>query len=241
VVAAQGASDITLEVFNPLNPTAVSGTAVIFAEDSGKPGKLLAGLIISENHPLMKNLNWQGLMLRDTFGIPPREGDLPLLWQGERPLILLRMQENLPQLIFNFDIRYSNAARLPAFGLLVYRFLSARRAEKVVFEAANVATRQRVLVAGIGSVAAPDFPGFFSAKATDGRVLLDGAAQFSDSRESDFTMASSGHSETDPAEPMRRKHSVGESMEPIWLFLLGALMLWNWYLTGGLARRPLPA
>jgi hypothetical protein len=241
VVAPESTSDVTLEVSNPLNPRAVSGTAVIFAEDSGKPGKLLTGLIISENHPLMKNLNWQGLMLRDTFGITPRESDLPLLWQGEKPLILLRMQENHSQLIFNFDIRYSNAARLPAFGLLVYRFLSARRGEKVAYEAANVATRQRISVAGIGTIAAPDLPDFFSAKAADGRVLLDGAAQFSDPRESDFTMASSGRSETDPVEPIRRKHSVGESMEPIWLFLLGALMLWNWYLTGGPARRPLPA
>ena len=236
-VTLDGTSDISLEVSNPLMPKAFSDAALIFAEDSGKPGRLLSGLIVSENHPLMKNLNWQGLIARDTFGIAPRESDSPLLWQGERPLIFMRMRDNLPQLIFNFDIRHSNAARLPAFGILIYRFLSARRAEKVAYEAANVETRQKISVAGGGSVAAPDVPDFFSIKAPDGSVLFDGAARFSDSRESDFGLAWSGHSQTDSVESARQRHAAGESMEPVWLLLVAALMLWNWYLTGSPCAR----
>jgi hypothetical protein len=233
--------DVSLGVSNPLSPRTFSDAAMIFAEDSGKPGKLLFGLIVAENHSLMTNLNWQGLIARDTFGVAYREGDLLLLWQGGRPLIFLRMRDNLPQLVFNFDIRHSNAARLPAFGLLVYRFLSARRAEKVAYEAANVETRQRISVAGVGTIVAPDLPGFFSGKSSDGTILFDGAAQFSDVRESDFLMASSGRSDAALLEPVRRRHSAGESLEPVWLLLVAALMLWNWYLTGSRAPAPLGA
>ncbi|HET7239035.1 MAG TPA: BatA domain-containing protein, partial [Terrimicrobiaceae bacterium] len=178
--AAGGTPDISLEVSNPLSPSAVSRPAIIFAEDSGKPGKLLSGPIVSENHSLMKDLNWQGLVARDTFGVAYRDHDSPLLWQGGRPLIFLRATDNAPQLVFNFDVRHSNAARLPAFGLLLHRFLSARRAEKVAYEAANVETRQRIAVAGVGPVVAPEMPEFFSLKGTDDHVLFDGAARFSD-------------------------------------------------------------
>jgi hypothetical protein len=237
-LAAGEAQDASLEIFNPLNPRVFTGAAMVFAEDSGRPGKLLSGLIVSENHPLMENLNWHGLIARDTFGVTYREGDTPLLWQGGRPLIFLRVRDGFPQLIFNFDIRQSNAERLPAFGLLVYRFLAARRAEKVAFEAANVQTRQKISVAGVGPVAAPDMPGFFSINAPDGRLVFDGAAQFADSRESDFGSAASGRSEESSVESIRERHAAGESLEPIWLLLVAALMMWNWYLTGSPVRTP---
>jgi Aerotolerance regulator N-terminal len=240
-IAGSGTPDLSLEVSNPLNPSVVPGAAMIFAEDSGKPGKLLSGQIVAENHPLMRDLNWQGLVARDTFGVSYRESDSPLLWQAWRPLIFLRMRDNLPQLVFNFDIRHSNATRLPAFGLLIHRFLSARRAEKVAYEAANVETRQRISVAGVGSIAAPEKPEFFSIKGPDGSIVFDGAARFSDVRESDFRMASSARSDLDPTGAARTKHSAGESMEPIWLSLVAAFMLWNWYLTGSPVRAPLRA
>ncbi|HEY5743360.1 MAG TPA: hypothetical protein VIS99_12555, partial [Terrimicrobiaceae bacterium] len=198
--------------------------------------RLLSGLLVSENHPLMENLNWQGLIARDTFGVPYRQGDVPLLWQGERPIIFLRSKDGFSQLVFNFDIRQSNARRLPAFGLLTYRFLAARRAEKVAAEAANVQTRQRFSVAGIGSVAAPDEPNFFSVQGSEGNVLFDGAAQFLDSRESDFALCASGRSEHRSVLPIRQRNSAGESLEPIWLLIAGGLMLWNWQLTGKPAR-----
>jgi len=237
-IATSETQDISLEVFNPLTPRAFSGASVVFAEDSGRPGKLLSGLIVSENHPLMENLNWQGLIARDTFGITYHDGDTALLWQGGRALIFMRTRDNLPQLIFNFDIRQSNAARLPAFGLLMYRFFGMRRAEKLALEAANVETRQKISVAGVGSVAAPDVPGFFSINGPDGSVLFDGAAQFSDSRESDFSLATSGRSEDRSVELTRQSNAAGESLEPVWLLLVAALMLWNWYLTGSPAPTP---
>jgi Aerotolerance regulator N-terminal len=237
-IATDGGQDVSFEAFNPLAPRAFAGAAIVFAEDSGMPGKLLSGTIFAENHSLMESLNWQGLVARDTFGISFHDGDMPLLWQGERALIFLRIRDQSPQLMFNFDIRQSNAVHLPAFGLLIYRFLATRRAEKVAPEAANVETRQKFSVAGVGAILAPDVPGFFSVKGPDGGVLFDGAAQFSDSRESDFRQAANGRIENHSVESIRQSHATGEFLDPVWLLLAAALMLWNWFLTGAPVRPP---
>jgi len=237
--AAEG-SDVSLDVYSPLAPQVQKNAALIFVEDSAREQKPLAGLIIAENHPLMENLNWQGLIARDTFGMPFREGDAALLWQGSRPLIFLRTQGQSPQLVFNFDVRRSNAMRLPAFALLAHRFFSTVRANKVAPESANVETRQQVAVAGLDAVRAPDAPDFFAAKAADGTVLFDGAAHFADSRESDFRAASSGSNVNAALESVRQSHARGEFLNPFWAVLLAALMLWNWWLTGGPPARLRP-
>jgi Aerotolerance regulator N-terminal len=237
-IATDGGQDVSFEVFNPLTPRAFAGAGIVFAEDSGTPEKLLSGTLVAENHLLMESLNWQGLVARDTFGITFHDGDVPLLWQGGRALIFLRMQDKSPQLIFSFDIRQSNAVHLPAFGLLIYRFLATRRAEKVAPEAANVETRQKISVAGVGAILAPDVPDFFSVKGPDGSVLFDGASQFSDFRESDFRQAASGRIENHSVESIRQSHATGEFLDPAWLLLVAALMLWNWFLTGAPLRPP---
>jgi len=230
-------SDVSLDVYHPLTPQVQMGSALIFVEDSAKEQKPLNGLIIAENHPLMENLNWQGLIARDTFGMPFREGDAALLWQGSRPLIFLRTRGQSSQLIFNFDVRRSNATRLPAFALLAHRFFSSLRANKVAWESANVETRQQITVAGAGAVCAPDEPDFFAAKAADGAVLFEGAAHFADSRESDFRAASRGSTVDAAVETVRQSHTRGEGLDPVWAVLLAALMLWNWWLTGAPSAR----
>jgi hypothetical protein len=155
-IATDGGQDVSFEAFNPLAPRAFAGAAIVFAEDSGMPGQLLSGTVFAENHSLMESLNWQGLVARDTFGISFHDGDMPLLWQGERALIFLRIRDQSPQLMFNFDIRQSNAVHLPAFGLLIYRFLATRRAEKVALEGENVETRQKFSVTGVGGILVPE-------------------------------------------------------------------------------------
>ena len=60
-IATDGGQDVSFEAFNPLTPRAFAGAAIVFAEDSGMPGKLLSGTIFAENHSLMESLNWQGL------------------------------------------------------------------------------------------------------------------------------------------------------------------------------------
>ncbi len=226
------AADVALEVYNPLAPKMPAGAAVVFVEDAGKSGKPLAGLLVAENHALMENLNWQGLVARDTFGVPFREGDIALLWQGGRPLIFLRTQAGRPQLVFNFDIRQSNAARLPAFPLLAHRYFALLRAEKPACEAANVETRQSLEIAGAGVVVAPERPDFFSAKTPDGALIFDGAAQFGDTRESDFSTASRGRSPEIAVESIRQANARGDFLDPVWAAVLAGLMFWNWLLTG---------
>ena len=225
-------ADVALAVYSPLSPGMPSGAAIVFVEDAGKGGKPLPGLMITENHPLMENLNWQGLIANDTLGVPVREGDQTLLWQGGRRLIFLRSQENKTQLVFNFDVRQSNATRLPAFPLLLHRFFGQIREEKPAYEAANVETRQTVTVAGAGTVRAPERPGFFSAKTSDGKTIFDGAAQFGDTRESDFRSASTGKSPLPSVEAIRQTNARGAFLDPLWAMVLAALMLWNWLLTG---------
>ena len=225
-------------VYSPLTPQTQKGAALIFVEDSAKEQKPLSGLIIAENHPLMENLNWQGLVARDTFGMPFREGDSALLWQGSRPLIFLRTQDQSSQLVFNFDVRRSNALRLPAFALLAHRFFSTVRTNKVAPESANVETRQQIPVAGVGEIRAPAVPGFFAANGAEGTPLFDGAAHFADARESDFLKASSGSNVQAAVETIRQSHARGEFLNPLWAVLLAGLMLWNWFLTGAPAVRP---
>lgn len=224
--------DVALEVYNPLAPALPTGAAVIFVEDAGKSSKPLSGLVVAETHPLTENLNWQGLVARDTFGVPFREGDTVLLWQGARPLIFLRTQEGGPQLVFNFDVRQSNAARLPAFPLLLHRFFSLLREEKPAYEALNVETRQALVVAGAGAVTAPERPDFFQAKTSAGVLVFDGAAQFGDTRESDFSQAAAGRSAGVAGEAIRQANARGEALDPLWAAVLAGLMFWNWLLTG---------
>lgn len=233
-----GRVDVSMVTASPLTPQAVPGSAVIFVEDADAPQKPMQGMIVAENHPLMENLNWQGLIARETFGLPFGENDTALLWQGSRPLIFLRNEGGSSQLIFNFDIRQSNAARLPAFALLVHRFFNSLREGKIAYEAVNAEARQTFSVAGVGPVKAPAEPGFFSAKGSDEVVLFDGAAQFSDTRESDFSGASSARSDDGTVEAIRQNHEQGEFLEPLWMFLLAGLMFWNWYLTGAPRRSP---
>jgi hypothetical protein len=224
--------DVSLAVYSPIAPTLPNEAAVVFVEDVGKASKPLPGLIVAESHPLMESLTWQGLIARDTLGVPFREGDAALLWQGERPLIFLRSQDGRPQLIFNFDVRQSNAARLPAFPLLLHRFFGQLRKEKPAYEAANVDTRQTVEIAGAGSHQAPERPDFFAVKGTGGQVIFDGAAQFGDTRESDFMAASAGRSADLAVETTRQANARGEFLDPLWAVLLAGLMFWNWVLTG---------
>jgi hypothetical protein len=237
---SSGAPDVSLAVYSPLAPALPNGAAVVFVEDVGKSNKPLSGLVVAEAHPYLENLNWQGLLARDTLGVPFREGDAALLWQGGRPLIFLRWQDSRPQLIFNFDIRQSNATRLPAFPLLVHRFFESLRKEKVAYEAANVETRQALEVAGAGPQRAPVEPGFFAIRGSDNQLLFDGAAQFGDTRESDFSAAATGRSADLAVETLRQAHARGEFLDPLWAALLAGLMFWNWVLTGR-AKDPSPA
>lgn len=227
-----GTADLVLAVYDPLSPALPKTSAIVFVKDSGQTSHPQTGLLVAENHPLMESLNWQGLIARETLGVPFRDGDIPLLWQGSRPMIFLRPEGDSLRLIFNFDVRRSNAARLPAFALLIHRFLAGQRKAKPAYEAANVETRQQLFLAGHGAVQAPNDPQFFSEKDAGGKALFDGAAQFADVRESDFREAAPWRGESAAVQASRQAHAAGAALDPLWALLLAGLMVGNWFATG---------
>ena len=172
------------------------GPGIFFAAPEKERPDYLSGEIVAQNHPLTDGLNWNGLICKATAPISPEDGDEPLLWQGGRPLVFLRGAHAKRELVVNFDLHQSNADRLPAFIVLVNRFLETIRAEKVQFEQRNVETNQLLEVAGNPAgppprilkddspqpLRAPAAPGFFEV-AQGARTLLAGAALFADDRE----------------------------------------------------------
>lgn len=126
-------------------PTERSGIFFLFDEKGGDA--LRPGLIAADQHPLMNGLSWQGLLTRNEKGLSTTNSDRTLLWQGNAPLIFLREYGRTHQLVFNFDVAHANADRLPAFVLLIRRFVESLRSEKIALEACNVELNQPLDIA----------------------------------------------------------------------------------------------
>ena len=102
----------------------------------------MQGKLLAESHPLMDHLNWDPLIVRSSLQIPRKEIDTVLLWQEKTPLIMLRDNGQTQQLLFNFDIKGSNALKLPAFIILVHRFAEELRQQKPALERRVLETAQ---------------------------------------------------------------------------------------------------
>ena len=240
-----GPADVNLALFSATPPT---GHTVLFATGD-ETRDYLTGDVLAENHPLTTGLGWNGLLCKAVSPVPPREGDEVLLWQGERPLVFLRGGSVGRSLVVNFDVRQSNADRLPAFVVLLNRFLESVRAEKVGFERLNVELNQRLEVAaaphlpapqgpgGEVPLRAPAAPGFFEVT-QDKRPLLTGAAYFSDVRMADFHDAATLDTLADKKSKLIERNSQQDILWPVGALLLGAVCLTNWAATGGRASRP---
>ena len=199
---------------------------------------------MAENNPLTAGLSWNGLLCKQTDPIPAKDGDEVLLWQGERPLVFLRGGRVNRALVVNFDVRQSNADRLPAFVVLLHRFLESIRAEKVAPERLNVETDQALTLAsdpaqgplkssaGDYAARAPSAPGFFEVT-QGGRPLLTAAAYFSDAREADFRDAAAADTTSGDRAKLVEHNSQQDILWPLFALLLGAACLANWALTGG--------
>ena len=220
------------------------GHAILFPPPAEPAPKYLPGELVAEDHPLNSGLNWNGLLCKNTNPLATKEGDEVLLWQGERPLIFLRGGRADRSLIVNFDLRQSNADRLPAFVVLLHRFLETVRAEKVAFERVNVETNQlleiasdsngpSLQIAGVeGPARAPATPGFFEASQGN-RALLSAAAHFADAREADFHDAASVNTLEGKTARLVERNSQQDTLWPVFALLLGTVLLANWSLTGG--------
>ncbi|SKA79907.1 Aerotolerance regulator N-terminal [Prosthecobacter debontii] len=189
--------------------------ACVFASPSraDKPAPV-RGAVVSESHPLVEGLNWNSLLIPEGMVMPRDPQDQVLLWQGERPLISLRITPvGARQLFCHFDLIGSNARKLPALAILLHRFLETIRQDKLAAESANYELRQSLSVAHRQGEAAqplvlkgsnglhetipqtqarllrsPAVPGFFQiSQGPD--TWLTAAAHFADSREADLSKA----------------------------------------------------
>jgi hypothetical protein len=208
-------------------------------ESQGPP----TGAIVTEPHPLMDGLIWDGLLSQGPGPLVPGPADQTLLWQGEKPLIVLSKTGSVQQLIFNFDLATSNAARLPAFVLLAGRFLAGVREAKAVHFAENfecyqwlplptagatlVVGKERVPTVPGGMLRAPLRAGFFSVQAK-GAEVLDAACHFGDPREADFRTATSNTLDETRSAAIRQLNSLPDPLASIWLVVVAAALVGSW-------------
>ncbi len=220
--------DLALVRYDPFLPSVPDGNAIVVVEQPGKPGKLLTGGIVAENHPLVAGLNWQSLLVNETLGIPPRDSDDWLVSQGSRPLVLLRHNGTGRTLLVNFDLRYSNAAQLPSFILMLNRFVESVRAELPGIEVLNAETGQDLA----GDVRAPATPGFFELPG------VRGAASFADAREADFSGASSADGLGAVTAALRLQNSEQDFFTPLWTLVLLGVCAASWAAVRERRQRP---
>jgi hypothetical protein len=249
---ADGAApaDITISGGAPPPP----GPAAIVLADTAEHARApyQRGAIVAENHPLMADLNWQGLLVRAPRPLASDGPDVRvLLRQGGAPLVVLRGGENAQRLVLAFSPRASNAERLPAFPLLLHRFVESVRAGVVGHEQVNVETGQRLPFAidprGPGALSlqlsshgeeaaavsdpalfrAPGRPGFFRVVQA-GQPRITGAAHFADAREADLRKAASQHRTTGHDGRTRIANTREDPLTPLWMLLLATLLVADW-------------
>jgi len=214
-------TDVALSTYRPLAPTPISGVGIVFVEDPGSPSRILPGAVTPESHPFSEGLSWSGLLVKSSMGVPIRPTDQPIVWQGERPLLFLRSGSGTRSLVVNFDIRHSNAIRIPAFVVALHRFAESVRETLPDVETINAETNQ-LLATGSR---APQTPGFFDQK------TIRGAAHFADVQEADFRNARPLDETVGLEREQQERNSASDFLTPLWIALLAAACLIGWFKT----------
>jgi hypothetical protein len=225
-----------------------------------KPAVYDPAWVAAEDHPLTRDLGWGGLLSGPAGNLGLTAADEPLLWKGGRPLACVRSHvlsggRRVESLVLNFDLTASTAARSPAVVVLVQRFVERIRGRIARPWADNFDTAQVIDLPpgfatgsqGRATIAFTDlarkptpttapFRGRAPAAGTTGVgtatpvAIVSGAAQFADSRESDFRTAAP----LDTLESLRfeqaKKQSIEDPWTPLWLGLAigGLLVAWGW-------------
>ena len=254
-----------------------SENAVYFASDPNAPQSASTAYPTPARHPLLIYLNWQSLLVRTTFPVPSRDTDEVLVWLDNRPLIFLRREavtkeafaaaalqskrstpreSTVSKLIFNFNPDHSNAAKVPAFALLLHRFVSEVRNQHVGLHRENFEANQllelalpdatvdaKLIVEEIGKqtkvastvpqtsaafLRAPSRPAFFSVEA-NGETLEDSASSMADATESDFQTAATFNHLQSQLPAVTLESSVQDFLKPLWIVLFAAALLASWH------------
>lgn len=252
---------VPVVAYNPLDPTLPDGPAVIFVRDPKQNASVLAGTLLVEPHPLTNDLGWQGLICQDSIQVPVRPEDEPLIWIGNRAVVFLRTSGTAQQLVFNFDLRKSNARRLPALVLTLHRWMEdfrrrlpgeewnlsecgqrldvavqpAPAADTITLKQEDAADVTRP-VREAGVLRAPAVPGFLEVWQGEKRLLRT-ASHFADIREADFTGKGTRHDLAGATAAVTRQHSREDPGWRGWLLALLGVTGVTWLLLARPARR----
>ena len=203
----------------------------------------------------MNGLNWQSLAARETPRIEHQPTDTVLLWQAKRPLIFLREDRSLRQLVCNFDPSLSNAEQQPAFIVLLHRFAETLRAAKIAPVATHLETGQALALttapgiplamtatdpAGTALSPAtflnPQFairePGFLTIRQGE-QTLLTAAVHFGDPREADFSGCGSSDLQEITTTTAIERHTRPDPLWRVWILVLIAALIVSWKFTAG--------
>lgn len=227
------------------------GGAVAFAVNLGETdGEWRKGAVVAEAHPLVDGLNWQPLAVREVSGFAARPSDRVLLWQGDAALMLLRSEPSGERLLLNFDVAKSNAATLPAFVVMLHRFVERVREAKIAPEAVMLEAGQRIQLAhapeaplqiaaldAAGAVldhpdrwVAQRVPGFLTIDQGSDR-LLDAAVFFADTAEADFSHAGEATTHGEAVLAARDRHVQADPWWQLWVLILLAAVIAMWKFT----------
>ena len=256
-----GPVDVPVVAYNPLAPAIPDGPAVIFVRDPKPDATILPGALLVEPHLLTDGLGWQGLICQDSIRLPLRPEDDPLVWIGDRAVVFLRTSGRARQLCFNFDLRKSNARRLPALVLTLHRWMEDFR-RQLPGEEWNLSECGQLLTvatlpvpapaqltlrpAGGGEsirpareaafLRAPAMPGFLDIWQGESRLLRT-ASHFADIREADFTAMGTRRDLAGATAAVTRQHSREDPAWRAWLLgMLGTAGLSWWWLGRPAAR-----
>ena len=236
-------ADVTISSIGDATET----DAILLGSPAPDDAKLDAAPVAAEHHSLVRELNWAGLMTTTPENVPLLEGDVPLLWKGNRQLALQRRTQNnagkpVTQLFLNWDMATSNASRVPSVLVLFHRWLDERRDALPGERTDNFETGQplalpqtnaKVILADgseqrwTGTV--PEVPGRFEVIA-DGKRIVHGVAQFADARESDFRQCAPSDTTSSFVSESAERSSESDPLVFVWvLALLGCLLTaWGW-------------
>ena len=205
--------------------------SIVFAEPASDYHD---GPIVVENVELVEGLDFRGLVAKKASVHVRAEDDRVLVWQGERPLLVLRETAQTQTLLVEFALEESNADRIPAFVLALHRFAANVRKNKRAYSQDNVETRQLLDVAADVRERAPQEPGFFeipSDPEDDTReTLFRGAAHFADVREGDLSAAGSREPDGDIVRDAVLLNSLPDPFSSLWLLLLMGVAAYTWVL-----------
>lgn len=83
-----------------------------------------APLSLGEAHPVSKNLNAEDILVTKYTEISNYDEYTPILYCGERPVALVRDNEDSKLVVMTFSMNYSNLALLPDFPLLMFNMIN---------------------------------------------------------------------------------------------------------------------